>query len=219
MKKKYIIFALVLALFFGGVSLISAQEEDTPDPELEQLLLQLQALREQIQELQQQIQNLRAQQRALQQEIFQLTRELQEGMQGADVEALQELLATDPEIYPEGLVTGYFGPLTKGAVKRFQKMAGIEQAGRVGPQTLVRVNQILCEGVGKKGHIPPGLLKSPGINRLLGGAHPHYPFNFDYECVTPTQSEIFPPNGFVTPGQAEVFPQNELDEEEEEEEE
>ena len=192
MRKKYIIFALVFALFFGGASLISAQEEDNSDPELDQLLLQLQALIEQIQELQEQIQNLRAQQRALQQEMFQLTRQLQEGMQGEDVESLQELLATDPEVYPEGLVTGYFGPLTKAAVKRFQKKAGIEQAGRVGPQTLVRVNQILCEGgVGKKGHVPPGLLKAPGIHRLLGGAHPHYPFSFDFECVSPTQAEVF----------------------------
>jgi len=192
MNKKYIIFVLVLALFFGGTSFVSAQEESAPDPELEQLLIQLQDLYEQIEMLREQIQSLRQQQQALHQEMLQLTRELQEGMQGEDIEALQQLLATNPEIYPEGLVTGYFGPLTKAAVKRFQKMAGIDQAGRVGPQTLVRVNQILCEGgVGKKGHVPPGLLKAPGINRLLGGAHPHYPFSFDFECVSPTQAEVF----------------------------
>jgi len=192
MRKKYIIFTLVLALFFGGSSFALAQEEkNTPDPEIEQLLIQLQELYEQIRALNEQIQQLRQQQRTLQQEMFQLTRQLQEGMRGEDVEVLQQLLATDPEIYPEGLVTGYFGPLTKIAVRRFQKMAGIDQAGRVGPQTMVRINQILNEGVGPQSHIPPGLLKAPGINRLLSGAHPHYPFSFDDEFVTPTEDEVF----------------------------
>lgn len=40
---------------------------------------------------------------------------------GDKVELLQAWLAKDPEIYPEGLVTGWFGPLTKAAVIRFQE--------------------------------------------------------------------------------------------------
>jgi hypothetical protein len=85
-----------------------------------------------------------------------------------EVKTLQEILATDPDIYPEGLVTGYFGPLTQQAVKRFQKMAGIEQAGRVGPKTLVKINELLEQGSGKSGKVPPGLLVAPGIRKKLG---------------------------------------------------
>ena len=39
---------------------------------------------------------------------------------GAEVTKLQSLLAKDTSLYPEGLVTGYFGSLTKKAVQRFQ---------------------------------------------------------------------------------------------------
>lgn len=43
------------------------------------------------------------------------------GSSGHDVEHLQMLLKTDPTIYPAGVVSGYFGPLTKAALIRFQK--------------------------------------------------------------------------------------------------
>lgn len=42
------------------------------------------------------------------------------GLQSADVRRLQALLATKPEFYPEGKITGYFGLLTKRAVQKFQ---------------------------------------------------------------------------------------------------
>jgi len=48
-------------------------------------------------------------------------RNLSFGETSDDVTALQEFLAKDPEVYPRGLVTGYFGPLTKAAVIRFQE--------------------------------------------------------------------------------------------------
>ena len=38
------------------------------------------------------------------------------GARGADVTSLQQLLAADASVYPEGLVTGYFGSLTRAAV-------------------------------------------------------------------------------------------------------
>lgn len=38
-----------------------------------------------------------------------------------DVKLLQTWLAKDPEVYPEGIVSGWFGPLTKAAVIRFQE--------------------------------------------------------------------------------------------------
>ncbi len=69
-----------------------------------------------------------------------LTRELQFGMSGSDVSSLQMFLAKDPSVYPQGLVTGYFGLMTKAAVINFQRQNGIAMVGRVGPVTLAAIN-------------------------------------------------------------------------------
>src|SRR3989338_4799121 len=69
-----------------------------------------------------------------------LTRQLEFGMSGSDVTALQTFLAQDNTIYPQGLVTGYFGPLTQSAVSNFQSRNGIDTVGRVGPITLAALN-------------------------------------------------------------------------------
>lgn len=50
-----------------------------------------------------------------------ITADLRYGSTGAQVELLQQWLAKDPVLYPEGIVSGWFGPLTKGAVVRFQE--------------------------------------------------------------------------------------------------
>jgi len=51
----------------------------------------------------------------------QLTASLEYGDRGDDVELLQTWLAKDSEVYPEAIVSGWFGPLTKAAVIRFQE--------------------------------------------------------------------------------------------------
>ena len=75
-----------------------------------------------------------------------LTRQLEFGMSGADVSALQTFLAQDNTIYPQGLVTGYFGSLTKSAVSNFQSRNGIDTVGRVGPVTLAAINAQMNSG-------------------------------------------------------------------------
>ena len=72
-----------------------------------------------------------------------LTKELSPGAKGDDVKALQEYLAKDKDIYPEGLVTGYYGPMTTAAVRRFQAKYGISQVGRVGPATLQKLQELM----------------------------------------------------------------------------
>ncbi len=72
-----------------------------------------------------------------------LTRELERGSEGSDVKALQEFLAKDTEVYPEGLATGYYGNLTVQAVRRFQAKYGISQVGRVGPMTLLKLQELM----------------------------------------------------------------------------
>ena len=71
-----------------------------------------------------------------------LSRQLELGMSGSDVSALQTFLASDVTLYPEGLITGYFGPLTQAAVMRFQRQKGISPVGRVGPQTLAALGNL-----------------------------------------------------------------------------
>ncbi|MEI8130465.1 MAG: peptidoglycan-binding domain-containing protein [bacterium] len=76
-----------------------------------------------------------------------LTRQLQQGMSGSDVSSLQTFLAVDPTIYPQGLVTGYFGTLTTSAVSNFQVRNNLPGVGRVGPATLVVINAQMAGGV------------------------------------------------------------------------
>ncbi|MEK9177276.1 MAG: peptidoglycan-binding domain-containing protein, partial [Patescibacteria group bacterium] len=62
---------------------------------------------------------------------------------GGQVTLLQKFLALDISIYPEGLITGYFGAATTKAVGRFQAKSGVITAdlasatgyGVVGPLT------------------------------------------------------------------------------------
>ncbi|KND47005.1 MAG: hypothetical protein AB199_01060 [Parcubacteria bacterium C7867-004] len=49
-----------------------------------------------------------------------------------EVTRLQKLLAKDASVYPEGKITGYFGPATDKAVKAFQVKKGIAKSGSAG---------------------------------------------------------------------------------------
>lgn len=69
-----------------------------------------------------------------------LTRQLELGNTGSDVSTLQSFLSQNQTTYPQGLVTGYFGFLTKAAVSNFQSNNGLAAVGRVGPQTLAVIN-------------------------------------------------------------------------------
>lgn len=76
-----------------------------------------------------------------------LSRQLEIGMSGSDVSTLQTFLAQDNTIYPQGLVTGYFGSLTKSAVSNFQARNSIATVGRVGPVTLAAINAQMNGGM------------------------------------------------------------------------
>lgn len=76
-----------------------------------------------------------------------LNRQLSVGMSGTDVSILQRFLAQDVHVYPQGLITGYFGFLTKSAVSNFQSNNGIANIGRVGPATLFAINSQMPGGI------------------------------------------------------------------------
>lgn len=77
-------------------------------------------------------------------------RSLYRGASGEDVTKLQMHLASDPALYPEGLVTGYFGALTEKAVGRFQLQYGILSSatadgyGTFGPRTRAKLNTLFA---------------------------------------------------------------------------
>ncbi len=71
-----------------------------------------------------------------------ITYSLAKGMENNQVIRLQQILARYPEIYPEGSITGYFGPATERAVKRLQKKYNLEQVGSTGPKTRVLLNSL-----------------------------------------------------------------------------
>lgn len=75
-----------------------------------------------------------------------LTSQLDPGARGYNVTNLQTFFSDNSSIYPEGLVTGYFGGMTKNAVQRFQANYGFSQVGRVGPQTLNKINALINSG-------------------------------------------------------------------------
>jgi peptidoglycan hydrolase-like protein with peptidoglycan-binding domain len=76
-----------------------------------------------------------------------LTRTLSSGSQGTDVTSLQQFLASDPTVYPEGIVSGYYGPKTLAAIQRFQEKYGIASLGQtgygvVGPKTRAKIHEL-----------------------------------------------------------------------------
>ncbi|MBI2610508.1 peptidoglycan-binding protein [Candidatus Kaiserbacteria bacterium] len=85
-------------------------------------------------------------------------RSLRRGMSGDDVRDLQELLAQFPDVYPQRLITGFFGDLTERALKKFQEKYGIESIGIFGPKTQAKV---LALFVGRE--LPPGIIKRLGL--------------------------------------------------------
>lgn len=92
------------------------------------------------------------------------------GSSGAGVSQLQQFLARDSSIYPEGKITGYYGTLTQAAVQRFQGKNGIVSSGtpsstgygRAGPKTLVAI-------LAQCGDTAPSTVGTTGGSDTVGG--------------------------------------------------
>ncbi len=74
------------------------------------------------------------------------TQTMRVGSRGGEVSTLQTVLAEDNTIYPRGLITGYFGSLTKSAVQRFQSRNGLGVDGIVGYNTRLSLNSRMSGG-------------------------------------------------------------------------
>ena len=77
-----------------------------------------------------------------------LMTQLDVGSRGAEVMKLQQFLAGSGAVYPEGIVSGYYGTLTQKAVLQFQASFDLPQAGRVGPMTIAAINALIATGRG-----------------------------------------------------------------------
>ena len=105
-------------------------------------------------------------------------RNLATGDSGEDIKTLQQLLL-DEGVYPEGLITGFFGSLTKQAVIRFQEKYALEILGPAGltngtgffgPGTRKKANELLSGKSSEKiekSYVPPGQIAKTEILRNL----------------------------------------------------
>src|SRR3989344_2477668 len=82
-------------------------------------------------------------------ESLSINRNLRQGSSAEDVRRLQDFLKQFPDIYPEGLATGYFGKLSEKAVKKLQEKFDLEQVGQVGPKTRLKLGELFAS-LGRK---------------------------------------------------------------------
>ncbi len=140
MKRVFV--AAIAAVVILQASPLGAFAQTAPgalQSQIETLLAQIKSLNEQILNLQQQQTQLQQQK---QDTVASILTTLREGDEGEKVRILQTLLASDASIYPEGMITGFYGRLTSAAVRRFQKLHGLEQVGFVGPRTLTKLQEL-----------------------------------------------------------------------------
>jgi len=120
--------------------LVKTEVSSDPQQRIQEILEKLKELKERLSLLKQQQGQLVE---PVEKKPFVLTRDLFLGKRGDDVKWLQEFLINQG-VYPEALVTGYFGNLTRKAVIVFQRKFGISPAmGYVGSITRNKIKELL----------------------------------------------------------------------------
>lgn len=178
---KKILIALLLISFilpvFAQTTTSTSTAQQTNQQLIDSLKALIEQLKQQVAELQLKVQNALQSRLQIQQSAQQVREtvremiELRKGMTSDEIKAVQQILATDPTIYPEGLITGYFGPATERALNRFREKYGVkEDSDKIGPKTLEEImkrfeerNEIRLENGKKCVIIPPGHLIAPGL--------------------------------------------------------
>ncbi|MEX2368826.1 MAG: peptidoglycan-binding domain-containing protein [Candidatus Paceibacterota bacterium] len=161
-------FLVVGVLASGGVAV--AQEDSSPDTIVGELQEQIKVLQQKISDLRARLQSGADTSGADNSDAaLRLRQQLSQGDRGERVRLLQEFLAQDRSIYPEGLTTGYYGLLTSQAVARLQQQIGVADDGEFNDETMARIKSLIKDGAGNSDITPPGLLRAPGIQRLFGG--------------------------------------------------
>lgn len=156
--KRPIVALLILASLIPSLGFAQTASSTPASPDVAVLIAGLQ---EQIKELQRQLDEI---QRNAPLEVTTspefaavnvFTQTLSRGMFSEEVKELQRVLAQNPEVYPEGIISGYFGALTELAVKRYQEANGVEAVGIVGPKTRALLNENISSSGGGGGVAQP----------------------------------------------------------------
>ena len=151
------------------------------------------------------------------------TKTLQRGMRGEEVRNLQIALANPPvggpDIYPEGLITGYFGILTEVAVKRFQAKHAIVSFGApsttgfglVGPKTRSLLHVVNAGPTPPKEPIGTAKPVSPVQPTFVPQEKPY--FSYSWRANDSLTGEITLPTPAARPvilisGEKSIIPQN-----------
>ena len=161
----------------GTITVLSPSQAPTvnsSNPTVDDLRAQLQALLNKITQLQQQTGASTGVPGAVVSSTAcpLIGRVLRKGDSGEDVTRLQQFLAQDPLIYPERLVTGYYGSLTEAAVRRWQVQFNIVSSGspettgygQVGPRTAATMAQRCALNGGSMGGSVGGFIKVTPIS-------------------------------------------------------
>lgn len=148
MKSLYtkgIIALLVLGFVAGPVSYVSAHDDDndaamasSPSPEVQQINQQIKNLQSQIDDLKKKratlLGNIKEEKKEQKKFCREFRKQLRSGMKDDEVEALQEALIAESLLSADAM-TGFFGPMTRAALIKFQTQNGLPGAGEVGPAT------------------------------------------------------------------------------------
>ena len=188
MNKKLFMLSLLGAVI---VSALVARAEVVITPEIKALQDAITALQKQLTELQAAGTTPSAPPASGMAKTFVQT--LRRGSRGAEVTRLQELLKSLPDIYPEGIASGYFGTLTEAAVKRFQTKYGIDVVGIVGPKTRAKLNELTA---GQNCALPPVCSGTLVVGDPAPGSANQCP---TYTCTAPTPTLAPSPTPTPTP--------------------
>jgi peptidoglycan hydrolase-like protein with peptidoglycan-binding domain len=202
MKKTFAVVFICVGLLFFNVASAQNGTETNQD-----LSTTIKLLQEQIELLKAQIKDLQAEVQTVKTEL-KFSRALKQGSQGDDVKQLQEFLKNYTGSYPDGSVTGYYGPLTTAAVKKFQAQNGLDTAGVVGPKTQEKLNVLtsaipatpaVSAGQTSTGIAIPTVSAIPGLptSRAVttSGVPCKTPVSVESQQFTPTVIQVLSPNG------------------------
>ncbi|RJQ14841.1 peptidoglycan-binding protein [Candidatus Parcubacteria bacterium] len=188
------VLALTITVWLGGFAFVA------PRAEAQSLADSIAAIQAQIAALTAQLNSLLASSGSTSTTVGGLTKNLSQGVTDPEVSTLQSGLKQDPSVYPEGLVTGYFGGLTRAAVIRFQEKYASEVlapvglssgTGFVGSSTRAKFNALYAgtgTGTGSGPVVPTGsqILVSLAANTPAAGVAPKLASNVQFLAVNLT---------------------------------
>ncbi len=165
MKKFILSGALCTIALLGGSKAVFAETATTTPVAVTTSVKPSQTdMLAQIQQLMKLIADLKAKLMDAQGQIQVLAKDLGLGSKGDDVLEAQKLLASDPATF-KVKPTGFFGPLTQDAIKKFQTDYNLPVTGVLDQATRDVMKQIRAEQ--KDGMIPFGLIKSAEMHAKI----------------------------------------------------